>query len=107
MKFTTTFACIAGLATLAAATPMPWGSQPSSGASCCSSVGQVDSDPIASVLKGLGVVIQDITAIVGVNCSPITVVGVGSGSACSGTTVTCSSNELGGLIQIGCVPVTA
>ncbi|EMD41254.1 hypothetical protein CERSUDRAFT_89831 [Gelatoporia subvermispora B] len=97
---------LTALATLAAATPMPGGSQPSSGDACCESVGQADSDAIASILKGLGVVVQDVTAIVGVNCSPITVVGVGSGSACSSTTVSCSSNELGGLVQIGCVPVT-
>ncbi|OCH85360.1 fungal hydrophobin [Obba rivulosa] len=99
-------AAFAALATLAAATPAPGGSQPSSSDACCESVGEASSDPIASVLKGLGVVVQDVTAIVGVDCSPITVVGVGSGSACSGTTVSCSSNELGGLVQIGCVPVT-
>ncbi|EMD41236.1 hypothetical protein CERSUDRAFT_109852 [Gelatoporia subvermispora B] len=105
MKFSV-LAALTTLATLAAATPAP-NNAPSSSASCCTSIGQADSDPIATVLKGLGVVVQDITAIVGVNCSPITVVGVGSGNACSGTTVSCSSSELGGLIQIGCVPVTA
>ncbi|OCH87289.1 fungal hydrophobin [Obba rivulosa] len=90
------------LATLAAATPTSSGSSDA----CCQSVGAANSDPIATILGGLGVVVQDINAIVGVNCSPITVIGVGSGNACSGTTVSCSSNELGGLVQIGCVPIS-
>ncbi|OCH87292.1 hypothetical protein OBBRIDRAFT_781923 [Obba rivulosa] len=73
---------------------------------CCSSVGEASDPAIANELGILGVIIQDVTAIVGVDCSPITVIGVGSGNACSGTTVSCSSNELGGLVQIGCVPIT-
>ncbi|EMD41238.1 hypothetical protein CERSUDRAFT_127881 [Gelatoporia subvermispora B] len=101
MKFAI-IATFTALATLAAATPT---SGVSSDA-CCQQVGAASSAPIANVLGGLGVVIQDITAIVGVNCSPITVIGIGSGNACSGTTVSCSSNELGGLVQIGCVPIT-
>ncbi|OCH87287.1 fungal hydrophobin [Obba rivulosa] len=99
MKFAL-FAALATLATLAAAMP-----QTSSG-SCCEQVGEASSQPIAGILNNLGVVIQDINAIVGVECSPITVVGVGSGSACSGTAVSCSSNELNGLVQIGCVPIS-
>lgn len=101
----TALTAITAIATLAAATPTP-GGQPSSSDACCSTVGQADSQPVAGLLATLGVVIQDVTAIVGVDCSPITVIGVGSGSACSGTTVSCSSNELGGLVQIGCIPVT-
>ncbi|OCH87272.1 fungal hydrophobin [Obba rivulosa] len=98
-------ATFATLATLAAATPTSGGSQGSSDA-CCQSVGAANSVSIANILAGLGVVVQDVTAIVGVDCSPITVIGVGSGNACSGTTVSCSSNELNGLVQIGCIPVT-
>lgn len=48
----------------------------------------------AAILKSLGVVLQDVNALVGLDCSPISVVGVGSGSACSGTTVSCSNGVI-------------
>ncbi|EMD41214.1 hypothetical protein CERSUDRAFT_69820 [Gelatoporia subvermispora B] len=87
-------------ATLAAATPLAFASFDA----CCSSVGQASDPSIAKELGLFGVVIQDVTASVGVECSPITVVGVGSGSACSGTTVSCESSEHGGLVQVGSPP---
>ncbi|EMD41209.1 hypothetical protein CERSUDRAFT_78901 [Gelatoporia subvermispora B] len=99
MKFT---AFTALLATLAAATPLALASSDA----CCATVGKASDSAVSKALGLLGVVIQDITAIVGVNCSPITVVGVGSGSACSETAVSCESSEHGGLVQIGCIPIT-
>ena len=83
------------------------------------------SDPsIANILKGLGIIVQDVDAIVGLTCSPITVIGVGGGE-CSANAVCCEDNShvsevlsfrstsverhrmlQGGLISIGCVPVT-
>ncbi|CAL1694198.1 unnamed protein product [Somion occarium] len=53
----------------------------------------------------LGIVVGDITALIGLNCSPITVIGVGGGS-CNASPVCCSNNAVGGLISIGCVPIT-
>ena len=82
MKFTATFAALAGFATLAAATPTPGGSSGSSSGTdlCCESTGNPSTNSgIASLLGLLGVVIQDLDVIVGIDCSPITVVGVGSG----------------------------
>ncbi|EMD41208.1 hypothetical protein CERSUDRAFT_109835 [Gelatoporia subvermispora B] len=109
MQFTTAFAALAGLATLAAATPAPWGSSGSSSSGtdlCCESVGAPSTNSgIASLLGLLGVVLQDIDVVVGVGCSPITVIGVGSGD-CSSTTVNCGSTQVGGLVGIGCVPIT-
>ena len=47
---------------------------------------------MGSALLGLlGVVLQDVNVGLGLDCSPISVVGVGSGSACSGTTVSCTN----------------
>ncbi|PBK98610.1 hypothetical protein ARMGADRAFT_584951 [Armillaria gallica] len=52
----------------------------------------------------LGVVLSDVTALVGITCTPITIVGVGS-TACSQQTVCCQNNTFNGLIAIGCVPI--
>ncbi|OCH93162.1 fungal hydrophobin [Obba rivulosa] len=74
---------------------------------CCDSVQDANSGGVVATLLGLlGIVAGDITGQVGLTCSPITVVGVGSGNACSANTVCCSDNALGGLISIGCLPVT-
>ncbi|KAI0717353.1 fungal hydrophobin-domain-containing protein [Cerioporus squamosus] len=79
---------------------------------CCNSVQSVStpnsraSDPAASVLLGLlGIVVQGVDVLVGLSCSPITVIGVGGG-ACSATAVCCQDNSHGGLISIGCLPVS-
>ena len=52
---------------------------------------KANSDAGAAILKGLDVVLQDLDVLIGLTCSPISVVGVGSGSECSGTTVSCSN----------------
>ncbi|KAI0693524.1 fungal hydrophobin [Cerioporus squamosus] len=73
---------------------------------CCNSVKEA-SDPATSALLGLlGVVVQGVDVLVGLTCSPITVIGVGSGGSCSANTVCCENNSVGGLISIGCVPVS-
>ncbi|RDX54535.1 fungal hydrophobin [Lentinus brumalis] len=71
---------------------------------CCNST-QKATDPDATTLLGLlGIVVQGIDVLVGIDCSPITVIGVGSGS-CSANAICCEDNSFGGLISIGCVPV--
>ncbi|KAI0717352.1 fungal hydrophobin-domain-containing protein [Cerioporus squamosus] len=65
---------------------------------------QADSASGAALLGLLGIVLQGANVLLGVDCSPITVVGVGSG-ACSSTAVCCEDNSFGGLVSIGCVPV--
>ncbi|KDQ51801.1 hypothetical protein JAAARDRAFT_704037 [Jaapia argillacea MUCL 33604] len=94
---------------LAAAIPLP--TEPASGCNtgpiqCCQSVESASSPSAAAILGPLGVVLQDVNVLVGLTCSPITVVGVGSGSECSASPVCCQDNSYGGLISIGCVPVT-
>ncbi|KAF8063362.1 POH2 hydrophobin [Lyophyllum atratum] len=71
---------------------------------CCNSV-QSASAPAVALLAGLlGIVISDITALVGLTCTPITVIG-GSGNSCSAQPVCCTNNDFDGLIVIGCSPV--
>ncbi|KAI0750516.1 fungal hydrophobin-domain-containing protein [Fomes fomentarius] len=60
----------------------------------------------APVDPGLGITVQDVNALVGLTCTPITVIGVGSGSSCSANTVCCDDTSHGGLVDIGCLPVT-
>ncbi|KDQ62744.1 hypothetical protein JAAARDRAFT_190030 [Jaapia argillacea MUCL 33604] len=74
---------------------------------CCDTVEPASSPAAAGILKSIGVVVQDVNALVGLTCSPITAVGVGSGSACTANPVCCTDNSWGSLISIGCVPVTA
>ncbi|EJD01673.1 fungal hydrophobin [Fomitiporia mediterranea MF3/22] len=71
---------------------------------CCNSVQKADSSAVTGILGLLGVVIQDINALVGLTCDPISVIGLGS-AGCSATPVCCENNTFNGLIAIGCVPI--
>ncbi|EIW55696.1 hydrophobin [Trametes versicolor FP-101664 SS1] len=73
---------------------------------CCEST-QKATDPATSVLLALiGVNAQSVDALVGLDCSPISVVGVATGNSCNAQTVCCKNNNLGGLVSLGCVPVS-
>ena len=52
---------------------------------------QANSAAGAAILKTIGVDLSDLNVLLGLTCSPISVIGVGTGSACSGTTVSCSN----------------
>lgn len=67
---------IASLAILAVATPapVPTDGQCNTGElQCCNSVQKADSAAVAPLLGLLGIVLQDVNALVGVTCSPISV----------------------------------
>ena len=48
---------------------------------CCDTVEKASDPAAASILKSIGVVVQDVDALVGLTCSPITVIGVGTGDS--------------------------
>ncbi|OJT08550.1 Fruiting body protein SC3 [Trametes pubescens] len=101
---------ISVLPLLAAATPLEArgsGSCSTGALQCCESTEKADSAAGSNLLKSLGVVVQDVNVLIGVTCSPITVVGVGSGGSCSAQTVCCDDNSHGGLVSVGCIPVIA
>lgn len=54
---------------------------------------QAGSAAGATLLSLLGIVVQDLNVLIGVTCSPITVIGVGGGSSCSAQTVCCEDNS--------------
>ncbi|OCH89174.1 fungal hydrophobin [Obba rivulosa] len=72
---------------------------------CCDSTETSSSPAAANLLGLLGIVLEGVDVLLGIDCSPITVIGVGTGSSCSATTVCCEDNAVGGLISIGCIPV--
>ncbi|PPQ99481.1 hypothetical protein CVT24_005272 [Panaeolus cyanescens] len=74
---------------------------------CCNSLQQANNVPILGpIFSLLGIVVEPITAIVGVNCSPIDVLGIGAGGACTAQPVCCQDNSFHGLVAIGCTPIT-
>ncbi|KAF8072182.1 fungal hydrophobin-domain-containing protein [Lyophyllum atratum] len=108
MQFKPSVLVAVALATLAAATPTRRNtpaSQCNTGpVQCCNSVQTAGSDPVAGILGLLGVVVQDINVLVGVTCTPITVIGAG-GDSCTAQPVCCEDNSFHGLVAIGCTPV--
>ncbi|KAI3609084.1 hydrophobin [Moniliophthora roreri] len=73
---------LAALATLAAATPTRRGGQPASSCStgpieCCNTVTNAGDPAAAGILSLIGVVVQDLNVVVGLTCSPVTVIGAG------------------------------
>ena len=45
---------------------------------CCDTVEKASDPAVTSILESIGVVVQDVNALVGLTCSPVTVIGVGS-----------------------------
>ncbi|KAF9552094.1 fungal hydrophobin [Agrocybe pediades] len=104
MQFKTLAATLALGATLAAATGIPAGQCTTGPIQCCASTGHSDDTTISKLLGLLGVVVQDVTALIGVTCSPISVIGIG-GNSCTAQPVCCTNNSFGGLVALGCTPV--
>ncbi|KAF8959641.1 hydrophobin-263 [Flammula alnicola] len=71
---------------------------------CCESTQSATSSVVSTLLGLLGIPIGSVTGLVGVTCSPITVVGA-SGTSCSQQPVCCTNDSFNGLIALGCTPV--
>ncbi|KAJ3491684.1 hypothetical protein NLI96_g531 [Meripilus lineatus] len=92
----------------AVATPTPGaatdGSCSTGPIQCCQQTQTANGGGIITALLNLLNIIVDANALVGLDCSPITVIGVGQ-SQCNASPVCCDNNNVGGLLSIGCVPV--
>ncbi|EIW85899.1 fungal hydrophobin [Coniophora puteana RWD-64-598 SS2] len=71
---------------------------------CCDTVTSAKSESASAILGLLGVVLSNLDVLVGLTCSPISVLSSGS-SGCTADPVCCENNNFSGLISLGCVPV--
>ncbi|TFK43774.1 fungal hydrophobin [Crucibulum laeve] len=108
MQFKPAIFTTLALSYLAAATPtrrtLPASQCATGPIQCCKSVEPATSAAVSKALGLLGIVVQDVTALVGLTCDPISVIGVGGG-ACSAQSVCCENNSFHGVVALGCVPV--
>jgi len=70
---------------------------------CCNSV-TTAKNPVAALLLGLLGLVLDGNTSVGLTCSPVSAVGVGS-NECSETPACCTDNSFNGIVAIGCTPI--
>ncbi|KIJ29212.1 hypothetical protein M422DRAFT_269392 [Sphaerobolus stellatus SS14] len=73
---------------------------------CCTSVQSSSSDLITSLFGLLDIVLGDITGLVGLGCTPISILGLGSGANCAQQPVCCTNVTFNGLINIGCTAIS-
>ncbi|KAK7460567.1 hypothetical protein VKT23_009288 [Stygiomarasmius scandens] len=71
---------------------------------CCNSVQSASSNAASTLLGLLGIVVQDLNVLVGLDCNPIGVIGIG-GNSCTAQPVCCENNNFNGIVSLGCTPV--
>ncbi|KAI0031990.1 hydrophobin, partial [Vararia minispora EC-137] len=76
---------------------------------CCNQVQPASSVNFSRILPSsllslLPINLQGLNIPIGLDCTPINVLGIG-GNSCSQQTVCCENNNFSGLISIGCTPI--
>ncbi|KAH7912641.1 fungal hydrophobin [Hygrophoropsis aurantiaca] len=74
-------------------------------ASCCDSTQSAEDFSKTDLADSLGLSTGDVTGLVGLDCTPISVIGVGSGCKANQEPVCCTDNTFDGLVNMGCSPV--
>ncbi|OBZ72882.1 hypothetical protein A0H81_07026 [Grifola frondosa] len=72
---------------------------------CCNKFGDASSDDMRSFLLGIDAPLKGLSGLVGAQCSPIDPAGLANGE-CKQAPVCCKNDAQGGLVSIGCVPIT-
>ncbi|KAL0575460.1 hypothetical protein V5O48_006512 [Marasmius crinis-equi] len=72
---------------------------------CCNSVVKASDSAAAAAFKALNIPAPDPNTMVGLACTPTTVIGVGGGG-CSAYAVCCKDDSHSGIVAIDCKPVT-
>ncbi|KAG1820025.1 fungal hydrophobin [Suillus variegatus] len=73
--------------------------------SCCDTTYKSNSHELSRILSVLNIALDPVEGNVAMGCSPISVIGTGSGAECNQEPVCCSGNTYYGLINIGCSPI--
>ncbi|KIJ51363.1 hypothetical protein M422DRAFT_244541 [Sphaerobolus stellatus SS14] len=60
----------------------------------------------AQLLGLLGIVVQGVDVLVGLDCTTIPVIGGALGASCAQQPVCCENNHINGLNNIGCTPIS-
>ncbi|KAF9039960.1 hydrophobin-319 [Panaeolus papilionaceus] len=71
---------------------------------CCTQLQTQSQYPLTGILALLGVVLGPVTALIGSNCSPLSVIAA-AGNSCSAQPVCCTNTAFNGLVNVGCTPV--
>ncbi|KAF9033162.1 hydrophobin-251 [Panaeolus papilionaceus] len=71
---------------------------------CCNQLQTQAQSPYTSILALLGVDLGPVTALIGANCSPLSVIAA-AGNSCSTQPVCCTNVAMNGLVNVGCTPV--
>jgi len=71
---------------------------------CCNQVQNADTPFVAGLLELLGITASGVTGQVGITCSPISIIGIGSNS-CTQQPVCCNNNNFNGVVALGCTPI--
>ncbi|KAF8204672.1 hydrophobin-315 [Pholiota molesta] len=110
MQFTLSALITLAIVTLAVATPTRRNTPPATSecdtgsTECCDSTSTASNPVTAALLGSLGIPIGSVTGLVGLTCSPLTVVGA-SGTSCSAQPVCCTNNSFNGVVALGCTPI--
>ncbi|KAH7917086.1 fungal hydrophobin, partial [Leucogyrophana mollusca] len=72
---------------------------------CCDSTTSAITPSLTTLLTSLGISASSVAVPIGLTCTPISVVGVGSGATCNAEPVCCENNNYQGVVALGCSPV--
>ncbi|PPR04756.1 hypothetical protein CVT24_007111 [Panaeolus cyanescens] len=73
---------------------------------CCGALHAPTSAAGTQALGLVTVLVQNLSGQVGVDCNPITAIGLGSGANCASGPVCCEQNDFNQLVGVNCSPVT-
>ncbi|TFK65994.1 fungal hydrophobin [Pluteus cervinus] len=98
------FIATAVLAITVAATPVPTNQCNTGKIQCCNSVQESSSSSVTDMCSLLGIAAGEVQGLVGMNCSPMSVLAV-AGNFCNSQPVCCTNNNFNGLVALGCSPI--
>ncbi|TFK65625.1 fungal hydrophobin [Pluteus cervinus] len=95
---------LASAAVLPRQTQGPTGNCNTGSVQCCNSVQSSSATSVTQLAGLLGIDLGSITGLIGLSCSPLSILGAG-GNSCSAQPVCCTGNSFGGLLSLGCNPI--